>query len=84
MAGAKDSILALHVRGHTLYRVRIMMHPKGTRVRGARAAAPRAGALSAVVDATEQVSTPFPPRTDWTRLVPPPVLTGHLSSLLPY
>ena len=23
-------------------------------------------------------------RTDWTRLVPPPVLTGHVSSLLPY
>ena len=30
--------------------------------------------------------TPPPPpsRTDWTRLVPPPVLTGHVSSLLPY
>ena len=24
-----------------------------------------------------------PSRTDWTRLVPPPVLTGHVSSLLP-
>jgi hypothetical protein len=23
-------------------------------------------------------------RTDWTHLVPPPVLTGHISSLLPY
>ena len=21
---------------------------------------------------------PLPPRTDWTRLVPPPVLTGHV------
>ena len=28
---------------------------------------------------------PFSPsRTDWTRLIPPPVLTGHVSSLLPY
>jgi hypothetical protein len=27
---------------------------------------------------------PPPSRTDWTRLVPPPVLTGHASSLLPY
>ena len=28
---------------------------------------------------------PSPPsRTDWTSLVPPPVLTGHVSSLLPY
>jgi 2,3-bisphosphoglycerate-dependent phosphoglycerate mutase len=31
----------------------------------------------------EQVPPP-PSRTDWTRLVPPPVLTGHVSSLLPY
>ena len=29
-------------------------------------------------------SPPPPSRTDWTRLVPPPVLTGHVSSLLPY
>ena len=28
--------------------------------------------------------SPPPSRTDWTRLVPPPVLTGHVSSLLPY
>ena len=27
---------------------------------------------------------PPPSRTNWTRLVPPPVLTGHVSSLLPY
>jgi len=27
---------------------------------------------------------PPPARTDWTRLVPPFVLTGHVSSLLPY
>jgi len=27
---------------------------------------------------------PPPSCTDWTRLVPPPVLTGHVSSLLPY
>jgi len=28
---------------------------------------------------------PLPPsRTDWTRLVPPPILTGQVSSLLPY
>ena len=26
---------------------------------------------------------PPPFRTDWTRLVPPPVLTGHVSFLLP-
>ena len=26
---------------------------------------------------------PPPSRTNWTRLVPPPVLTGHASSLLP-
>jgi hypothetical protein len=25
------------------------------------------------------VGAPPPPRTDWTRLVPPPVLTGHVS-----
>ena len=25
-----------------------------------------------------------PSRTNWTRLVPPSVLTGHVSSLLPY
>jgi hypothetical protein len=25
-----------------------------------------------------------PSRTNWTRLVPPPVLTGHVSSLFPY
>jgi hypothetical protein len=31
-----------------------------------------------------QCGTPPPSRTDWTRLVPPPVLTGHVSSLLPY
>ena len=29
-------------------------------------------------------SPPPPSRTDWTRRVPPPVLTGHASSLLPY
>ena len=28
--------------------------------------------------------TPRPLRTNWTRLVPPPVLIGHASSLLPY
>ena len=27
---------------------------------------------------------PLPSRTDWTRLVPRPVLTGHVSSLAPY
>jgi hypothetical protein len=27
---------------------------------------------------------PPPLRTNWTRLVPPSVLTGHVSSLLPY
>jgi hypothetical protein len=27
---------------------------------------------------------PPPSRTDWTRLVPPPVLNGHAASLLPY
>ena len=27
---------------------------------------------------------PPPPSTNRTRLVPPPVLTGHVSSLLPY
>jgi len=27
---------------------------------------------------------PPPSGTDWTHLVPPPVLTGHASSLLPY
>ena len=27
---------------------------------------------------------PPPSRTNWTRLIPPPVLTGHVSSLLPY
>jgi hypothetical protein len=29
------------------------------------------------------VPPPPPSRTDWTHLVPPPVLTGHASSLLP-
>jgi len=29
-------------------------------------------------------SPPSPSRTNWTRLVPPSVLTGHVSSLLPY
>ena len=33
---------------------------------------------------TRTPQTPPPSRTDWTRLVPPPVLTGHASSLLPY
>ena len=38
---------------------------------------------------TQSGFTPAPPppppsRTEWTRLVPPPVLTGHVSSLLPY
>jgi hypothetical protein len=31
-----------------------------------------------------QAPPPPPSRTNWTRLVPPPVLTGHVSSLLPY
>jgi len=32
----------------------------------------------------QETSIPPPPsRTNWTRLVPPPVLTGHASSLLP-
>ena len=35
-----------------------------------------------VCDAPLSSSSP-PLRTDWTRLVPPPVLTGHVSSLLP-
>ena len=29
-------------------------------------------------------SPPLPSRTNWTRLVPPPVLTGQASSLPPY
>jgi len=33
----------------------------------------------------EHPSPPPPPcRTNWTRLVPPPVLSGHVSSLPPY
>ena len=41
----------------------------------------------AAEDAAEDAASEVPPppsRTDWTRLVPPPVLTGHVSSLLPY
>ena len=41
--------------------------------------------VQALKDANLQAPPPPPPsRTDWTRLVPPPVLTGHASSLLPY
>ena len=29
-------------------------------------------------------SPPLPSRTNWTRLVPRPVLSGHVSSLAPY
>jgi ATP-binding cassette subfamily C (CFTR/MRP) protein 1 len=38
---------------------------------------------SFAVGVGEKVPPP-PSRTDWTRLVPPPVLTGHVSSLPPY
>jgi len=51
----------------------------GTRRRGARRlrAPARVGAVAPL--------PPFPPsRTNWTRLVPPSVPTGHVSSLLPY
>jgi len=34
--------------------------------------------------APEAPPPPAPSRTDWTSLVPPPVLTGHVSSLVPY
>jgi hypothetical protein len=41
--------------------------------------------LSARFTAAEQHPPPPPPsRANWTRLVPPPVLTGRVSSLLPY
>ena len=32
----------------------------------------------------DKCARPPPSRTDWTHLVPSPVLTGHVSSLLPY
>ena len=34
--------------------------------------------------AVQPVDPPLPSRTNWTRLVPRPVLTGHVSSLAPY
>jgi acetyl esterase/lipase len=35
-------------------------------------------------DAVSYTVPPPPSRTNWTRLVPPPVLTGRVASLLPY
>ena len=35
-------------------------------------------------DLSRDEAPPPPSRTNWTHLVPPPVLTGHVSSLLPY
>ena len=48
---------------------------------GARAAGGRAEEAEARAAATEARPRP-PSRTNWTRLVPPPVLTGHVSSPL--
>jgi hypothetical protein len=48
---------------------------------GARARA-RLAALEEALAAKEVY--PPPSRTNWTRLVPSPVLTGHVSSLPPY
>jgi hypothetical protein len=39
---------------------------------------------SPFVRASPEPPPPPSPRTNWTRLVPPSVLTGHVSSLLPY
>jgi hypothetical protein len=36
-----------------------------------------------ICDPSVRPAPPPPSRTNWTRLVPPPVLTGHVSSLLP-
>jgi len=59
--------------------------------RGARASPPASGQSmleiygSAASPAGVAPPPPLPPsRTNWTRLVPLPVLTGHVSSLLPY
>jgi len=41
-------------------------------------------AVPVVSPAPPHPSPPTPSRTNWTRLVPPSVLTGHVSSLLPY
>jgi len=53
--------------------------------RGAARGEDRLAPMAEAHDLIKQVSLPPPPssRTDWTRLVPPPVLTGHVSSLLP-
>ena len=55
-----------------------------TRGRGRRRGEKGAGALPpgrvAFVHALVRPAPPPPSRTHWTRLVPPPVLTGHVSS----
>ena len=66
--------------------------PRPRRARRARRARPARAERAARAVAREQLlvgcedSLPPPPtsRTDWTRLVPPPVLAGHVSSLLTY
>ena len=47
------------------------------------AASTRFGDMLAVAVQRVQAATP-PPRTEWTRRVPPPVLIGHAASLPPY
>jgi len=47
----------------------------------AREALERLKALLLSVSFALAKEPPPPSRTDWTRLVPPPVLTGHVSSL---
>jgi hypothetical protein len=41
-------------------------------------------ALVFSVPGPPRAPSPLPSRTEWTRLVPPPVLTGHVSSLPTY
>jgi Tfp pilus assembly pilus retraction ATPase PilT len=48
-----------------------------------RAAEQDADPLLAFFSTRAVRASPPPSRTDWTRLVPPSVLTGHVSSLLP-
>ena len=63
----------------------LQLHPSGRRLRAVSTETPGRRPAYALLEEPVSYPTPPPPsRTSWTRLVPPSVLTGHVSSLLPY
>ena len=81
------SCLNLPLISHALVPTVFLLRRRQPRLDG-RALTMRELQVDPALTAQRAVRPPPPPsppsRTDWTRLVPPHVLTGHVSSLLPY